>query len=164
MHSKTVRSMVIPLAGVMIYSFFLMLDHATRTDDRFNDRQVFCGAFKEYYHDTEKKTLPKGLSTWRLAIHGEKDAELKVFALGFPYQGSISHESFIGAEEVCVEKSNTMLGLSRGFVSQIVVNDVRLISEDAARQKYSEGIRMFDLSLFLFSAILMAGLLFRRKK
>lgn len=164
MPSNAVRAMVIPLAGVMIYSFFLMLDHATRTEGGFNDREVFCGAFKEYFHDSEKNRLPKGLSTWRLAIHEEKAEEIKVFALGFPYQGSISHESFVGAEDACVEKSKTMLGLRRGFVSQVVVNDVRLISEGAARQKYFEGIMIFDLSLFLCSAILIAGLWFRGKK
>lgn len=150
-----VNTLKVSAVSVILYSVVLILESSARSEVGFFDRAVSCGEFVSYLHDSQRNTLPKGLSTWRLTIYDKESKKKNSFALGFEYQNHISEKSFSDAEEVCVAQSKTMFGLRRGFVSQLTVDGVELISEAAARREYLKGIRVFDFSLFLFGISLL---------
>lgn len=150
--------------ALIMFSCLSMLESMTRSERGFGDREALCGEFVSYLHDSQRNTLPKGLSTWRLTIYDKESKKKNSFALGFEYQNHISEKSFSDAEEVCVAQSKTMFGLRRGFVSQLTVDGVELISEAAARREYLKGIRVFDGVLLLFGVMLFTAFLLKRKK
>lgn len=161
---KIINTLKFSAVSMILYSAVLMLEGSTRSEVGFVDREVLCGRFVSYLHDSQRSTLPRGLSTWRITIYDKGSKKKNSFVLGFEYQNSISEESFSDAEEVCVEQSKTMFGLQRGFVSQLTVDGVELISEAAARREYLKGVRVFDVSLFLFGIVLLIILKLCRKR